>query len=146
MADAEALAQKVSRAEARLRSLGRPANIQPTNLPLQPPPQESPQDGSVELEAKADLFADQANKLAHQADAFARAADQLRTRKALRRRASAWDRDPFAGLEASKRSLATSSSTPKMAGPSGAGDSASRSGASPRIQHDSRRHHQRSAH
>jgi hypothetical protein len=107
MADAEALAQKLGLAEARLRSIRQPAAVQqPRELPWLPPPQESPQDGTVELEAKADLFADQAGKLEQQAEVLARAADQLRTRKALRRRAGAWDRDPFAGLESSKRSLA----------------------------------------
>lgn len=113
MADAEALAQRLGRAETRLRSLGRPAPAEPKGLPLVPPPQESPQDGSVELEAKADLFADQASKLQKQADIFARTADQLRAREALRRRAGAWDRDPFAGLESSKRNLAASAGATK---------------------------------
>lgn len=119
MADAEALAQKLGRAEARLRSLGRPTTSEPTSLPLAPPPQESPHDGSVELEAKADLFADQASKLRKQADAFAHAADQLRAREALRRRAGAWDRDPFAGLESSKRNLAASAGASRTATESG---------------------------
>lgn len=105
MADAEALAQKLGRAETRLHAIEGPRAPQAKDALLVPPPQASPQDGSVELEAKADLFADQASKLATQAEVFARAADQLRTRKALRRRAAAWDRDPFAGLEASKRNV-----------------------------------------
>ncbi len=108
MADAEALAQKVTQAEARLRklrgagesSLGRGASISP--------PQPLPQDGSVELEAKADLFSDQAKKLSGQADILASAAEQLRSRRALHRRAGAWDRDPFSGLESSKRNLGNS--------------------------------------
>jgi hypothetical protein len=108
MADAEALAQKVTQAEARLRklrgvgdpSLGRGASISP--------PQPSPQDGSVELEAKADLFSDQAKKLFGQANILASAAEQLRSRRALHRRAGAWDRDPFSGLESSKRNLGNS--------------------------------------
>jgi hypothetical protein len=115
MADAEALAQRLGRAETRLHELERPAAPQPTPIPLVPPPQASPQDGSVELEAKADLFADQASKLEMQAEAFTHAADQLRTRKALRRRAGAWDRDPFAGLEASKRNVAASAAGQKSA-------------------------------
>jgi hypothetical protein len=113
MADAEALAQRLGRAETRLRALERPAAPPPATIPLLPPPQASPQDGSVELEAKADLFADQASKLEKQAEVFARAADQLRTRKALRRRAGVWDRDPFAGLESSKRNVAASAATQK---------------------------------
>jgi hypothetical protein len=107
MADAEALAQKVTQAEVRLRALGW------TGVPgahtFVAPPQALPQDGSVELEAKAGLFADQARKLDGEATVLARAADELRSRKALRRRAGAWDRDPFSGLETSKRSLAVSS-------------------------------------
>lgn len=110
MADAEALAQKVTQAEARLRrlrgsrdpsSLSRGASIAP--------PQPLPQDGSVELEAKADLFSDQAKKLFGQANILASAAEQLRSRRVLHRRAGAWDRDPFSGLESSKRSLGNSS-------------------------------------
>ena len=99
MADAEALAQKVTQAEARLRglrgadgssSLGRGASIAT--------PQPLPQDGSVELEAKADLFADEAQKLVGQAHLLTSAAEQLRSRRVLRRRAGAWDRDPYSVL------------------------------------------------
>ena len=128
MADAEALAQRLGRAEDRLRSLQEPPASQPKAIPLLPPPPESPQDGSVELEAKADLLADQASRLDQQADILARAAQQLRARKALRRRASAWDRDPFAGLEASKRSLAISMSTQKTAVGGATADSGSHGG------------------
>jgi hypothetical protein len=113
MADAEALAQKLGRAESRLKALGGPAVADTRTIPLVPPPRESPQDGSVELEAKADLFADQASKLQKQADVLAHSADQLRAREALRRRAGAWDRDPFAGLESSKRNLAASAGAAK---------------------------------
>jgi hypothetical protein len=136
MADAEALAQKLGRAEARLRALGRPSGHEPQALPLVPPPQESPQDGSVELEAKADLFADQASKLQKQADIFAHTAEQLRARESLRRRAGAWDRDPFAGLESSKRNLAASAARGATGGPgtyggSSQSDSGTKSGSTP---------------
>ena len=107
MADAEAMAQKVTQAEVRLRALGW-TGVPGTHTFVAPPPA-LPQDGSVELEAKAGLFADQASKLDGEATLLAKAADELRSRKALRRRAGAWDRDPFSGLEASKRSLAVSS-------------------------------------
>lgn len=136
MAEAEALAQKLGRAETQLRSFERPASAEPKSIPLVPPPQASPQDGSVELEAKADLFADQASKLQKQADVFAHTADQLRAREALRRRANAWDRDPFAGLESSKRNLATSAGSkgvPIVAPTGGASqsDSGSKGASSP---------------
>ena len=127
MADAEAMAQKVTQTEVRLRALGwTGATIAGASVPVAPP-QALPQDGSVELEAKAGLFADQARKLDGEATVLARAADELRSRKALRRRAGAWDRDPFSGLETSKRSLAVSVSVPKtvVTSPSGT-DSASR--------------------
>jgi hypothetical protein len=127
MADAEALAQKVTQAEVRLRALGW------TDVPgahtFVAPPQALPQDGSVELEAKAGLFADQARKLDGEATVLARAADELRSRKALRRRAGAWDRDPFSGLETSKRSLAVSSPAQQVTlSTSSSGSAATRGG------------------
>jgi hypothetical protein len=100
MADAEALARKLTEAERLLRTARPPA---PT-LAL-PPPMATPQDGVVELEAKADLLADQANRFTTEADSLARTAEEIRNRQALRRRASNWDRDPFVGFEGSKRSL-----------------------------------------
>jgi len=108
MADAEAMAQKVTQTETRLRAMGwTGAGLTGASSPVAPP-QALPQDGSVELEAKAGLFADQARKLDGEAGILAKAADELRNRKALRRRASTWDRDPFSGLETSKRNLAVS--------------------------------------
>jgi len=110
MADAEALAQKLTRAEANLRALGGEKGLTPAGAPVVASPQALPQDGSFELEAKADLLVDQARKLDSEADALAKAADQLRSRKALRRKAGSWERDPFAGLETSKRNVAASAS------------------------------------
>lgn len=106
LADAEALAQKVTQVEARLRALGWTGGAVAGAGARVAPPQALPQDGSVELEAKAGLFADQARKLDGEAVVLAKAADELRSRRALRRRAGAFDRDPFSGLETSKRSLA----------------------------------------
>jgi hypothetical protein len=102
MAEAEALARKVTAAEARLRAVrgplppGTPAGVVQT-------PTATSQDGAVELEAKADLLSDQARHFRAEAEALARTAEQIRSRQALRRRAGAWDRDPLAGFEASKR-------------------------------------------
>ena len=106
MADAEAMAQKVTQTEARLRALGWKGGTVTGASSAAAPPQALPQDGSVELEAKAGLFADQARKLDGEAGVLTKAADELRNRRSLRRRAGAWDRDPFSGLETSKRSLA----------------------------------------
>jgi hypothetical protein len=117
MADAEALAQKLTQAEKRLRSLGIGVPAEGTAVPAPPPPV-LPHDGSVELEAKADLLADRAGHLLKEANTLAGAAQQLRARSALRRRAGVWDRDPFTGLEASRRNLAiTSASSEKSASP-----------------------------
>jgi hypothetical protein len=113
MADAEALAKKVTETESKLRALGWVSKDAAGTRPYAPPPQASPQDGSVELEAKAGLFADQAQRLDGEADRLAKAADELRSRRQLRRRAGAWDRDPFSGLESSKRSLATGATVPR---------------------------------
>ena len=106
LADAEALAQKVTQTEVRLRALGWTGTTVAGAGPLVAPPQALPQDGSMELEAKAGLFADQARKLDGEAGVLAKAADELRSRRALHRRAGAFDRDPFSGLETSKRNLA----------------------------------------
>jgi len=130
MADAEALAQRLIQAEKRLRALGVVRSSADRATALTAPPQALPQDGSVELEAKADLLADRAGRLAREADVLATAAADLRGRRALRRRAGAWDRDPFTSLEASKRNLAISASSPKPAG-SYASDSPSRAGSTP---------------
>src|SRR5664279_3482190 len=143
MADAEALAKKVTETESKLRVLGWVSADASSSRPHAPPPQVSSQDGSVELEAKAGLFADQAQKLDREADRLTKAAEELRSRRLLRRRAGAWDRDPFSGLESSKRSLATSAagsrsslpqspsasgSTTKGAGSTSSGDSNGLSG------------------
>jgi len=106
MADAEALALKLTAAEARLRAQAGEGARSPAGAPVVASPQASPQDGSVELEAKADLLTDQAKKLEGEASTLARAAEQMRSRKALRRKAGSWERDPFTGLETSKRSVA----------------------------------------
>ena len=122
MADAEALAQRLTAAEANLRALAGQAVPAPGGAPVVASPQASPQDGRVELEAKADLLVDQARKLDSEADMLAKAAEQLRSRKALRRKAGSWERDPFASLETSKRSLAAAAVRPASA----TGDSAGR--------------------
>jgi hypothetical protein len=102
MAEAEALARKVTAAEARLRAAHGPLPAE-TLVDTVQTPSATAQDGAVELEAKADLLSDQARHFSAEAEALARTAEQIRARQALRRRAGAWDRDPLAGFEASKR-------------------------------------------
>jgi len=137
MADAEALAKKVTETEARLRALGWVSGDASSSRPPPAPPQVSPQDGSVELEAKAGLFADQAQKLDGEADRLATAAEELRNRRLLRRRAGAWDRDPFSGLESSKRSLATSAAAQRPLQPLPSSGSTTKSGGSTTLTVDS---------
>jgi hypothetical protein len=104
MAEAEALARKVTAAESRLRTARGPLPADSHGGTVEAPVA-MPQDGAVELEAKADLLTDQARRFQAEADTLTRTAQQIRARQALRRRAGAWDRDPLAGFEASKRSM-----------------------------------------
>ena len=89
----------------------------------------------MELEAKADLLSDQARRFRAEADTLARAAEQIRARQALRRRAGAWDRDPLVGFEASKRIAVipaqSSHTTLATSGDSSGSSAATRGGATP---------------
>jgi hypothetical protein len=113
MADAEALAQQLTRAETELRGrTGRPAAAPAVPVPA---PSPAPGDGPVELEAKADLLVDEARRLNDQAAALGRTASQLRGRQALRRRAADLERDPFASLDAPKRTMVFGGAAPPRA-------------------------------
>jgi hypothetical protein len=114
MADAEALARKLTEAEAQLRA--RTGASPAPHAPTLAPPSAEPGDGPVELEAKADLLSDQARRLAAQAEDLARTAGQLRGRQTLRKRAFQLERDPFASMEGSKRSLVFGGSKPLSGG------------------------------
>jgi hypothetical protein len=110
LAEAEALARKLTEAEKRARADRTPSPAV-LSAPALIPPVATPHDSAVELEAKADLLSDQARRLRVEADALAHAAQQIRARQALRRRAGAWDRDPLAGFENSKRNFAVTNRT-----------------------------------
>jgi hypothetical protein len=114
MSDAEGLARKLTETEAELRRRSAAAGSVArgrSNVPLVGPEiKPEPHDGPVELEAKAALLADQAKRLAAEAQALTRTAGQIRTRQALRRRAGNLDRDPFAGLDAPNRTMVFSAS------------------------------------
>jgi hypothetical protein len=97
MAEAEALARRLTDAEGRLRRLQGPA-------PAQPAPAD-PADAPAVLEARADLLSDEARRLGAEAALLDRAAGQLRSRQTLRRRAGQIERDPFAAVEAPKRQM-----------------------------------------
>jgi hypothetical protein len=99
MADAEALARRLIDIEARL-GLRAPAS-KPGPLPVA-----APTDGPSDLEAKADILADQSRRIRLEADALDRRVGEMKGRQTLRRRAADLDRDPFAPLESSKRRVA----------------------------------------
>lgn len=101
LADAESLARRLMEIEARL-------GIRVDGIAkFQPPPTAAPTDGPSDLDAKADILADQSRRVRAQADALARRATDLKGRQELRRRAADLDRDPFAPMEGSKRRVAS---------------------------------------
>jgi len=105
MADAEALARKLTEAEAQLRARTGAAPGPRAPAPTFAPPSAQPGDGPVELEAKADLLSDQARRLSAEAEDLLRTAGQLRGRQTLRKRAFQLERDPFASMDGSKRTM-----------------------------------------
>ncbi|MBC8133818.1 MAG: hypothetical protein H7X95_12610 [Deltaproteobacteria bacterium] len=115
MADAEALARRLTDLDARLRAAAVPSTVQPQRDPAASwtsPPEAKPTDDRAALEAKADILADQARRLNTQVNLLSARVTDLRARHELRRRAGQLERDPFSALEQAKRRLATS-------GPSG---------------------------
>jgi hypothetical protein len=103
LADAESLARRLMEIEARLGIRVDAA------AKTQPPPTAAPTDGPADLDAKADILADQSRRVRAQADALARRAADARGRQELRKRAADLDRDPFAPMEGSKRRIASGS-------------------------------------
>jgi hypothetical protein len=100
LADAEALARRLTEIEARL-GLRAPAR---KTAPL---PVAEPTDGPADLDAKADILADQSRRVRGEADALGGRVAELKGRQELRRRAADLDRDPFGPLEGSKRRVAS---------------------------------------
>jgi len=105
LADAESLARRLMDIEARLG-----IRVDGT-AKLQPPPTAAPTDGPSDLDAKADILADQSRRVRAQADALARRVADWKGRQELRRRAADLDRDPFAPMEGSKRRVASGAVT-----------------------------------
>src|SRR6188768_3704223 len=100
LADAESLARRLMDIDARLGIRVDGA------AKLQPPPTAAPTDSPADLDAKADILADQSRRVRAQADALGRRAADARGRQELRKRAADLDRDPFAPMEGSKRRIA----------------------------------------
>jgi hypothetical protein len=111
LADAESLARRLMDIEARLGVRVDGA------AKLQPPPTAAPTDGPADLDAKADILADQSRRVRAQADALGRRAADARHRQELRKRAADLDRDPFAPMEGSKRRVASGSGAAVVAVP-----------------------------
>jgi hypothetical protein len=101
MAEANELARRLTALESELHQLRGGAGSKTRAAPA------PAAEGAAALEARADVLSDEARKLATRAAGMVRAAGQLRTRQTLRRRAAAFDRDPFTVLDASKRPLIT---------------------------------------
>jgi hypothetical protein len=108
LADAEAIARRLTELDAQIKArtdaaVGRaPAGPEPI---VGAEPVASSTDGPTELEAKADILADQARRTQTQAVALQTRIDQVRGRRELHRRASDLENDPFAPLEGSRRRL-----------------------------------------
>jgi hypothetical protein len=105
LADAESLARRLIDIEARLGIRVDSATK------VQPPPVADPTDGPADLDAKADILADQSRRVRFQADALGRRAADAKSRQELRKRAAELDRDPFAPMEGSRRRIASSPAT-----------------------------------
>lgn len=102
LADAEALARRLSELDARLGGAAPSAAGAPASEP-----RVSVADGPAELDAKADILADQAQRLAARGDQLLGRARDLRARQTLRHRVGQMERDPFSPLEGSKRRAMT---------------------------------------
>jgi hypothetical protein len=102
LADAEALARRLTELDARLGGAATPAPRGPAAEP-----RVTASDGPAELDAKADILADQAQRLSARGDALLGRAHDLRARQTLRRRVGQMERDPFSPLEGSKRRAMT---------------------------------------
>jgi hypothetical protein len=104
LADADALARRLVEIEARLGIKAGPASapLKPATVPVA-----SPTDGPAELEAKADILADQSRRFRLQAEALGKRAQDVKGRQDLRRRVADLDRDPFGPMEGSKRRVAS---------------------------------------
>lgn len=127
MADAEALARRLTRIDAMLGSSGEAESTRRAEaLAHDPPPvpEARPTDDRVALEAKADILVDQARRLDSQAERLAQRLSGVRARQELKRKSGQLERDPFSPLEQARRRIAIGTATP--GGLSGGGPEAGR--------------------
>lgn len=123
MADAEALARRLTEVDARLHAQAGASGtaggavsggLAGATAPWPAAPQAQPSDDRAALEAKADILADQARRLNGQIDVLAARVTAVRARQELRRRAGQLEHDPFAQMDQGKRRLATSGGPPPV--------------------------------
>ena len=110
LADAEVLGRKLTEKEAHMRAFEPGSERAPS---VGPSPTAHSTDGPVELNAKADILLDQAQKLSMQADRIDARIERDSVRTTLRARTRRLEQDPFAALEGPKRSLVFSRSETK---------------------------------
>jgi hypothetical protein len=116
LADAEALARRLTELDARLGTTRGATTALPASTDE---PRVSSADGPAELDAKADILADQARRLAARGDSLLARAHDLRDRQTLRRRVGQMEHDPFSPLEGSKRRAMAGSSFGIASAPGG---------------------------
>jgi hypothetical protein len=110
LADAEALARRLTDIDARLGRGPAAAATAPARIGAEPTL--APTDGPAEMEAKADILADQARRIVVEATALGQRAQQMRARQDLRRRVGLMEHDPFSPIEGSKRRVIAGATTP----------------------------------
>jgi hypothetical protein len=115
LADAEALARRLTELDVRLgTSPGATQALPVTGAE----PRVAPGDGPAELDAKADILADQARRLAARGDVLLERAHDIKARQTLRRRVGQMEHDPFSPLEGSKRRAMAGSAVGALSVPS----------------------------
>ncbi|HET6280975.1 MAG TPA: hypothetical protein VFH73_08415 [Polyangia bacterium] len=116
LADAEAIARRLTEVETRISRIGGKSDQTSVPVRVGVEPGAAPTDGPAELEAKADILADQSRRLEAQAETLTVRLTQIKGRQELRKRAGQLERDPFAPLEGSKRRAVTGTGATVTAG------------------------------
>ena len=110
MADAEAMARRLTDLDARLGP-GPQSSPSPDARLAPPEIRVNPSDDRADREAKADILADQARRLTTEANRLEGRLANLRSRNELKRRAGQLERDPFSPLEQAKGRIGVASTT-----------------------------------
>jgi hypothetical protein len=108
LADAEAIARRLIELDAQLPARAPAAGPAAAAHRHDVEPAAAPTDGPAELDAKADILADQSRRAQAQLQALQARAEQLSRRQELRRHSGQLEHDPFAPLDGSRRRAVTS--------------------------------------